>query len=54
MWCMFHDHNVVMQTSLRIQWIKICLLMQGTRVRPLVWEDSTCCATTKACVCHNY
>lgn len=39
MWCMFHDHNVVLQTSLGAQWIKTCLPMQGTRVRPLVWED---------------
>ena len=24
------------------QWLRICLLMQGTRVRALVWEDPTC------------
>ena len=29
------------------QWIRICLLMQGTRVRSLVWEDPTCRRATK-------
>ena len=24
------------------QWLGICLPMQGTRVRVLVWEDPTC------------
>ena len=24
------------------QWLRVCLLMQGTRVRALVWEDPTC------------
>ena len=24
------------------QWLRICLPMQGTRVRALVWEDPTC------------
>ena len=24
------------------QWLRICLLMQGTRVRALAWEDPTC------------
>ena len=28
--------------SLVAQWVRICLLMQGTRVRALVWEDPTC------------
>ena len=40
-------------TSLVVQWLKICLPMQGTRVRDLVQEDSTCCGATKP-VCHNY
>ena len=31
----------------------ICLPMQGTRVRSLVWEDPTCCWATKP-VHHNY
>ena len=35
------------------QWLKICLLMQGTRVRALVWEDPTCCGATRP-VSHNY
>ena len=29
--------------SLVAQWLRICLPMQGTRVRALVWEDPTCC-----------
>ncbi|KAJ8776411.1 hypothetical protein J1605_015526 [Eschrichtius robustus] len=27
--------------SLVAQWLGVCLLMQGTRVRALVWEDPT-------------
>ena len=30
------------QASLVAQWLRICLPMQGTRVRALVWEDPTC------------
>ena len=40
-------------TSLVAQWLRIRLPMQGTRVRALVWEDPTCCGTTKP-VRHNY
>ena len=40
-------------TSLVVQWLRIRLPMQGTRVRSLVWEDPTCCGATKP-VCHNY
>ena len=40
-------------TSLVAQWLRICLPMQGTRVRSLVWEDPTCCRATKP-VRHNY
>ena len=39
--------------SLVAQWLRICLLMQGTRVRALVWEDPTCCGATGP-VSHNY
>uniref|UniRef100_A0A8C0CCV2 EMAP like 1 n=1 Tax=Balaenoptera musculus TaxID=9771 RepID=A0A8C0CCV2_BALMU len=39
--------------SLVVQWLRICLPMQGTRVRSLVWEDPTCCGATKP-VRHNY
>ena len=28
--------------SLVAQWLRICLLVRGTRVRALVWEDPTC------------
>ena len=30
------------RASLVAQWLRICLIMQGTRVRALVWEDPTC------------
>ena len=39
--------------SLVAQWLRICLLMQGTRVRALVWKDPTCCEATRP-VSHNY
>ena len=39
--------------SLVAQWLRICLLMQGTRVRALVWEDPTCHGATRP-VSHNY
>ena len=35
-------------TSLMAQWLRICLPMQGTRVRSLVREDPTCRGATKA------
>ena len=31
-----------LRASLVAQWLRICLLMQETRVRALVWEDPTC------------
>ena len=39
--------------SLVAQWLGICLPMQGTQVRALVWEDPTYRGATKP-VCHNY
>ena len=39
--------------SLVAQWLRICLPMQGTQVRALVWEDPTCCGPTKT-MHHNY
>ena len=39
--------------SLVVQWLRICLPMQGTQVRALVWEDLTCRGATKF-VRHNY
>lgn len=43
----------VFWTFLVVQWIRRDLPMQGTLVRPLIWEDSACCRTTKP-VCHSY
>ena len=39
--------------SLVAQWLRICLPMQGTRVRALVWEHPTCRGATRP-VSHNY
>ena len=39
--------------SLVAQSLRVCLLMQGTRVRALVWEDPTCRGATGP-VSHNY
>ena len=39
--------------SLVGQWLRVCLPMQGTRVRALVWEDPTCRGATRP-VRHNY
>ena len=39
--------------SLVAQWLRVCLPMQGTRVRALVWGDPTCCEATRP-VSHNY
>ena len=40
-------------TSLVVQWLRICLPMQGTRVWALVREDPTYCGAAKP-VHHNY
>ena len=40
------------QASLVAQWLRIYLLMQGTRVRALVWEEPTCRGATGP-VSHN-
>ena len=39
--------------SLVAQWLRICLLMQETRVWTLVWEDPACRGATRP-VSHNY
>ena len=41
------------RASLVTQWLRICLPMQGTQVRALVWEDPTCRGATGP-VSHNY
>ena len=40
------------RASLVAQWLRICLPMQGTRVRALVWEVPTCHGATGP-VSHN-
>ena len=41
------------RASLVVQWLRICLPMQGTWVRALVWEDPTCHGATGP-MSHNY
>ena len=41
------------QASLVAQWLRICLPMQGTRVRALAREDPTCHGATEP-LHHNY
>ncbi|KAJ8798063.1 hypothetical protein J1605_016946 [Eschrichtius robustus] len=45
--------NYLLGTSLVAQWLRIRLPTQGTRVRALVREDTTCRGATKP-VRHNY
>ena len=45
--------NTSTGASLVAQWLRICLPMQGTRVRALVWEDPTCRGAAGP-VSHNY
>ena len=52
--CMtYFTKHKTLGASLVAQWLRICLLMQGTRVRALVWEDPTCRRATRP-VSHNY
>ena len=46
-------HQKVYRASLVAQWLRVCLPMQGTRVRALVWEDPTCRGATRP-VSHSY
>ena len=54
-------HNIIQSivyklrggASLVAQWLRICLPMQGTRVRAVVWEDPTCRGATEP-VRHNH
>ena len=41
------------RASLVAQWLRICLLVQETRVRALVWEDPTCHRAMRP-MGHNY
>ena len=49
----FFSHLKKDRASRVAQWLIICLPMQGTRVRALVWEDPTCHGATRP-VSHNY
>ena len=49
-WMIF---KIILGASLVAQWLRICLPVQGTWVRALVWEDPTCRGATRP-VSHNY
>ena len=49
----FTIYKLGSRASLVLQWLRIRLPMQGTRVRALVWEDPTCRGATGP-VSHNY
>ena len=51
--CQFKEIKTQLRASLVAQWLRVCLLMQGTRVRALVWEDPTCRGAAGP-VSHNY
>ena len=51
--CNFHFLRSFLGTSLVEQWLRVHLLMQGTWVWFLVWEDPTCRAATRP-MRHNY
>ena len=46
-WILFSRHTC--WTSVVIQWLRICLPMQGTWVQSLVWEDPTCMEQLSLC-----
>ena len=41
------NHKESNQPDLVVQWLRILLLMKGTCVQSLVWEDLTCHRETK-------
>ena len=43
------DTETTPRTSLVVQWLRIYLSMQGTRVQSLVQEDSTCHGELSLC-----
>ena len=47
------NENTMTRASLVAQWLRVCLPMQGTWVRALVWEDPTCRGAAGP-VSHNY
>ena len=49
---LFSDLKRKEGASLVARWLGVCLPMQGTRVRALVWEDPTCRGATGP-VSHN-
>ena len=44
--------SYTVRASLVAQWLKVCLPMQGTWVRALVWKDPTCRGATRP-MSHN-
>ena len=51
--CILKHIYIYIGASLVAQWLRICLPVQGTCVRALVWEDPTCRGAARP-VRHNY
>ncbi|XP_029090561.1 C-terminal-binding protein 1 [Monodon monoceros] len=51
---LFQQVNIKPRASLVAQWLRVCLPMQGTQVRALVWEDPTCCGADRPSDCPTY
>ena len=49
----FNNKKQTTRASLVVQWLGVCLPMQGTRVRAPVREDPTCRGAARP-VSHNY
>jgi len=49
-WLTHKTHTKIRRsgTSMVVQWLRICLLMQGIQVQSLVWEDPTGLRATKS------
>ena len=47
------NFKIPFRASLVVQWLRILLPVQGTRVRAMIWEDLTCRGATGP-VSHNY
>ena len=52
-WNLTEGKNKKVWASLVVQWLRICLAMQGIWVWSLVWEDPTCQGANKP-RCHSY
>ena len=51
----FHWRNIwAPWACLVVQWLRICLPMQGARVWSMLWENPTCHRATKPMLCNHW